>query len=217
MAHSTRHLRKLRAKHVDSLGKGATIRPFGQEGGCIMIVGYFRKIDGGEEAAPTAVLRAERCLRIESDEVGRATARRQLIGSLSNGDVLVSPSIAHLAPSVSEVLRVCRQVHGRGATLRLVLEKIDTSIPAARNALNAFAEFDNRLTTERRNAGLYEAALSGARPGRPRKLDPARITLIAGELANGRTAASIARELRVHPTTVTRLARLAAAGEDGLD
>lgn len=182
-----------------------------------MIVGYFRKIDGGEEAAPTAVLRAERCLRIETDEVGRYGARTVLLASLSNGDVLVSPSIAHLAPSVSEVLRVSRHVHGRGATLRLVLEKIDTSVPAARNVLAAFAEFENRQLAERRNAGLYEAALSGARPGRPRKLDPARIALIAGELAGGRTAASIARELGVHPTTVTRLARLAATGEDELD
>ena len=182
-----------------------------------MIVGYFRKIDGGEEAAPTAVLRAERCLRIESDEVGRQTARTLLIAGLSNGDVLVSPSIAHLAPSIVEVLRVSRHVHGRGATLRLVLEKIDTSVPAARNVLAAFAEFENRLLADRRNAGLYEAALSGARPGRPRKLDPARVSLLAGELAAGRTAASIARELGVHPTTVTRLARLAPTGDDGLD
>lgn len=179
-----------------------------------MIVGYFRLIDGGEEAAPTAVLRAERCLRIETDPVGRAEARGRLVAGLGNGDVLVSPSIPHLAPSLSELLRVSRQIHACGATLRLVLEKIDTSIPAARNVLAAFGDFERRRMEEARNAGLYEAALSGARPGRPRKLDAGRAGLIAAELAAGRTAASLARELGVHPTTVARLARQAAVVED---
>ncbi len=178
-----------------------------------MIVGYFRRIDDGE-ASPTAVLRAERCLRIESDEPALRDAGSELIASLVNGDVLVSPSIAHLAASTAELLRVARAIHARGATLRLVSEQIDTSIAAARNVLAALATFDGRVLADRRSIGLSEARLRGATPGRPRKLDDAAVRSIRDALASGRTYASVARDLRVHPTTVMRLARRATARDN---
>lgn len=172
-----------------------------------MIVGYFRRIDGDEVAAPMAVLRAERCLRIESDPVGRADARRQLLKGLDRGDVLVSPSIAHLAVAASDLLRVGRHVHGCGATLRLVLEKIDTSVPAARNVLVALGAFEAAQMAERRQAGVEQAALSGSRPGRPRKLDETTLRRLKAELEAGRSFAALAQELGLHPTTVMRRLR----------
>jgi DNA invertase Pin-like site-specific DNA recombinase len=182
-----------------------------------VIVGYFRLVDlGGEDAvSPTTVLRAERCLRIESDEPGRWDARRALIRSLSNGDVLVSPTIAHLAVSITELLRVAASIHAVGATLRLVAERIDTSVPAARNTLAMLAEYDRRLLTARRNTGVREAELRGASPGRPRKLDDRDRVNIRNELAGGRTYASVARELGVHPTTVMRLMQRDDTGDEG--
>lgn len=182
--------------------------------GGYVIVGYFRRIDLGEASAPSAILRAERCLRIESEEVGRSELRRQLVASLANGDILVSPSIAHLAVSVVDLLGVAYRVHRVGATLRLAAEQIDTSIPAARNALVALAEYDRRLIDQRRQVGRYDAELRGAVPGRPRKLDDVLVHTIREDLAQGRTYASIARGLGVHPTTIMRLVRRAAVPEE---
>jgi DNA invertase Pin-like site-specific DNA recombinase len=178
-----------------------------------MIVGYFRRIDDGE-ASPTAILRAERCLRIESDDPALRDAGSELIASLANGDVLVSPSIAHLAASTAELLRVARAIHARGATLRLVAEQIDTSIAAARNVLATLGSFDGRVLNDRRRIGLSEAKLRGAAPGRPCKIDDATACSIRDALASGRTYASVARDLGVHPTTIMRLARRATARDD---
>lgn len=202
------------AEHVDKMWKGATLGSRDNGGHWAMIVGYFRRIDGDEVAAPMAVLRAERCLRIESDPVGRADARGLLLKGLDRGDVLVSPSIGHLAVGVSDLLRVCRHAHGCGATLRLVLEKIDTSIPAARNALVALAAFEAAQVAARRQAGVEQAALSGSRPGRPRKLDAVTLGRLKAEMAAGRSFAALARELGLHPTTVMRrLREMEDAGE----
>lgn len=176
-----------------------------------MIVGYYRRIETEEGGAPSAILRAERCLRIETDEIGRNDARSRLLADLSGGDVLVSPSIAHMAVSVGDLLRVCAKVHRQGATLRLAAEQIDTSIAAARNALTALAEFERRALAARRRTGQADAQLRGARSGRPAKLDAALVRTIRDDLAAGRTYASIARTLGVHPTTVMRLLQRAEA------
>jgi DNA invertase Pin-like site-specific DNA recombinase len=170
-----------------------------------MIVGYFRRIDSAETMAPAALLRAERCLRIESDDPGRRDARGALLADLVGGDVLVSPSIAHLASSAVDLLEVVRRVHRVGATLRLAAEQIDTSIAAARNALVTLAEYDRRQLQARRQSGRAEAQLRGVAVGRPRKLDDVMVRTINDELAHGRSFAAIARELGVHPTTIMRM------------
>ncbi len=182
-----------------------------------MIVGYFRQlgVDDDEAVSPMAVLRAERCLRIESDEPGLQDARGQLIGSLCNGDILVSPSIPHVAGSIIEVLRVARTIHARGATLRLVSERIDTAIPAARNVLAVLAEYAQRTLAARRRTGVEDAERRGAMPGRPRKLGQGHVSLIRDQLVAGRTYASVARDLGVHPTTVIRLMQQADAPREG--
>jgi DNA invertase Pin-like site-specific DNA recombinase len=180
-----------------------------------MIVGYFRRIEGAGTAAPTALLRAERCLRTESDDIGSSHQRSRLLADLAKGDVLVSPSIPHLAASATDLLMVVGRVHRVGATLRLVAEQIDTTIPAARNALVALAEYDRRQLAARRQAGRYEAKLLGVPMGRPRKLDDSMLRTIRQEVAEGRTFAAIARTLGVHPTTVMRLLRRAEAAAQG--
>ncbi|CAA7626853.1 Site-specific recombinase [Candidatus Terasakiella magnetica] len=169
-----------------------------------MIVGYFRQIDG-DETSPTTVLRAARCLRIESERPGSREARNRLVADLTNGDVLVSPSISHLAASVTDLVALARRIHGKGATLRVVAEQVDTLIPAARNVFAALAESERRTLAARRDSGLREASLRGASPGRPRKLDAKSAYAIRDEIASGRTYASIAREMGVHPTTVMRM------------
>ena len=180
-----------------------------------MIVGYFRQLDSDEEnaASPTVILRAARCLRMESEPPGSRQALTRLIADLANGDVLVSPSIELLAASVSDLIGIAQRIHRRGATLRLVAEQIDTSVPAARNVLAALAEYERRALALRRQAGLREAELRGASPGRPRKLDAKMAYAIRDQVAGGRTHASLAREIGVHPTTIMRLLERLKDGE----
>jgi DNA invertase Pin-like site-specific DNA recombinase len=193
---------------VDKLWKGVTLPRRGNGSGKAMIVGYFRRIDGDDTAGAMALLRAERCLRIESEPAaGRGEARALLLSGLERGDVLVSPSMPHLAVNTADLLRVARQALERGATLRLVAEGVDTSVPAARNALEALAGFEAGLMAVRRRAGLEQAALSGVRPGRPRKLDEAVLRRLRTEMEAGRSFAALARELGLHPTTVMRRLR----------
>lgn len=194
-----------------SRGKTGKTPPPGSEGENDVIVGYYRRIETEEVGAPAAILRAERCLRIEVDEAGRDDARTRLLSDVSGGDVLVSPSIAHLAVSVGDLLRVAWRVHRVGATLKLAAEQIDTSIPAARNALVALADYDRRLLAARRRTGREDAELRGAKAGRPRKLDDVLVRTIRDDLSAGRTYASIARTLGVHPTTIMRLMQRAEA------
>lgn len=179
-----------------------------------MIVGYYRRIASTDGMAPTALLRAERCMRMESDDMGSSHQRSQLLRDLGKGDMLVSPSIPHLAASATDLLMVIHRVHRVGATLRLVAEQIDTTIPAARNALVALAEYDRRQLDARRRTGRDEAQVLGGLVGRPRKLDDRMLRTIRQDLADGRTYASIARTLGVHPTTVMRLVRRAAGAVD---
>jgi DNA invertase Pin-like site-specific DNA recombinase len=179
-----------------------------------MILGYYRQYPEREEtaaavdeASPAALLRAERCVRIESDPPGDRARLFALIGDLEPGDVLVAPSCRRLGRTVAEVCRTAVLVHEQRASLRLAAERIDSITPAARQVLMVLAEFDRAIAARRRAEGLRETAGLGVRPGRPRKVGPDAVPWLRMELAAGRSFASLARELGVHPTTVMRLAR----------
>lgn len=176
-----------------------------------MIIGYYRLPAQGRGAAvnaddPAAVLRAQRCMRIEVDHGSSRSALNGVLAGLTHGDVLVAPSIEFLAASLREMLRIAEKVHKRAATLRLVADRIDTSIPAARLILASLADYERRTFDQKLQGGLSEAAARGARPGRPRKIPAAQAELIRAQIEQGRSFASLAREFDVHPTTVMRMA-----------
>jgi DNA invertase Pin-like site-specific DNA recombinase len=184
-----------------------------------MIVGYYRQYPEREEAgaddevAPTVLLRAERCVRIETDPPGERARLFATIRELESGDVFAAPSCRRLGRTVSEVCRVAALVHEQRATLRLAVERIDTASPAARQVLSVLAEFDRAVAARQRENGLKEAQIRGVPTGRPRKIGTGDVPWLKMELAGGRSYASLARELGVHPTTIMRLARLVDGGE----
>jgi len=174
-----------------------------------MIIGYFRQLPGPPTkgaAPPAAILRAQRCLRIETDEGGSRAGLGRALAALGRDDVLVSPSIDCMAASVHGLLLVVDQVHRKAATLRLVAEKIDTANPAARRILVALADYERRAVERKLKVGLIEAEARGAHPGRPPKLGPNHLDHVREQLGLGRSYASLAREFGVHPTTVMRFA-----------
>jgi len=174
-----------------------------------MIIGYFRQLpdqpaQGG--GSPAAILRAQRCLRIEVDEGATRSGLNRALAALGSDDVLVSPSIECMVASLRGLLMIVDQVHRKSATLRLVAEKIDTATPAARRILIALADYECRAAERKIKVGRIEAVARGIRPGRPRKLTAAHLEQVRAQLDLGRSFASLAREFGVHPTTVMRFA-----------
>lgn len=172
-----------------------------------MIIGYYRRLPGQPVrggGSPAAVLRASRCLRIEVDEGASRTGLDRALAALGSDDVLVSPSIDAMAASLHGLLRIVDQVHRKMATMRLVAEKIDTAVPAARRILMSLAEYERHAAERKVRAGLIEAEARGARPGRPAKLTAGHRDQVLTQLAQGRSFASLAREFGVHPTTMMR-------------
>ncbi|MBF0324030.1 recombinase family protein [Magnetospirillum moscoviense] len=181
-----------------------------------MIYGYYRRYSPHEEAAeetsPTTLLRAERCVRIEVDAPGERTRLAALIKELEHGDVLVAPSCQRLARTAGEICRIAAALHDRRANLRLATERIDTTTPVARLVLTVLGDYERGVVTRHRQNGLREAAARGVAAGRPRKIGASDVPWLRMEINAGRSFASLARELGVHPTTVMRLARQVGEG-----
>ena len=174
-----------------------------------MIIGYYRQLPDQPaqgSGSPAAILRAQRCLRIEADEGATRSGLNRALAALGSDDVLVSPSIDCMAASLRGLLMIVDQVHRKAATMRLVAEKIDTAIPAARRILIALADYESRASERKVQTGRIEAEARGSRPGRPRKLTELHLEQVRTQLDLGRSFASLAREFGVHPTTVMRFA-----------
>lgn len=89
------------------------------------------------------------------------------------GDVLVVWKLDRLGRSLLEVLEVCQRLEKKGAGLRVLTDKIDTSTAMGRFVLHilaALAEMERGLIVERTKAGLAAAKARGRVGGRKRQV-----------------------------------------------
>jgi DNA invertase Pin-like site-specific DNA recombinase len=87
------------------------------------------------------------------------------------GDTLVVWKLDRLGRSLIEVLEVCQRLEAKGAGLRVITDKIDTSSAMGRFVLHilaALAEMERGLIVERTKAGLAAAKARGRVGGRRR-------------------------------------------------
>lgn len=87
------------------------------------------------------------------------------------GDTLVVWKLDRLGRSLIEVLEVCQRLERKGAGLRVITDKIDTSTAMGRFVLHilaALAEMERGLIVERTKAGLAAAKARGRVGGRRR-------------------------------------------------
>jgi DNA invertase Pin-like site-specific DNA recombinase len=87
------------------------------------------------------------------------------------GDTLVVWKLDRLGRSLMEVLDVCQRLEKRGAGLRVITDKIDTTTAMGRFVLHilaALAEMERGLIIERTKAGLAAAKARGRVGGRRR-------------------------------------------------
>lgn len=179
------------------------------------LLGYARvfRSDGQTIAMQTKALSAAGCRRIVEEAASRGRWDRpeldRLLDNLHRGDTVVVWKLDRLSPSLKDVLRIMVRIAAADAGFRSITERIDTTTPAGRmmmRMIDAFAEFERAMTSERTIAGHAAARAEGRALGRPRKLSAAKEFEIAQSVLSGRkSAAAMARLYDINKATVSRI------------
>ena len=185
-----------------------------------MLLGYARvsKADDQDTAGQVSALQAAGCVRVYEERASGGRWDRpelhRLLDHLREGDALVW-KLDRLSRSLKDLLHILETIDAAGANFRSVTEAIDTSGPAGRmmmQMLGSFAEFEREMIRERTRAGLQEARAQGRVPGRKPKITPEQKKEIVEAVSSGRkTPAELARLLKIHRATVSRIVSQARA------
>jgi DNA invertase Pin-like site-specific DNA recombinase len=185
-----------------------------------MLLGYARisKSDSQETAPQIRALKDAGCARLFEEAASGGRWERpelhKMLDQLRSGDTLVVWKLDRLSRSLKDLLTILERVNAAGAKFRSLTESIDTSGPAGRMLmLGSFAEFEREMIRERTRAGLDEARAQGRVPGRKPKITAEQKKEIVEAVSSGRkTPAEIARLLKIHRGTVSRIVSQARAG-----
>lgn len=127
-----------------------------------------------------------------------------------SGDVLVVWKLDRLGRSLIEVLEVCQKLEGKGAGLRVITDKIDTSSAMGRFVLHilaSLAEMERGLIVERTKAGLAAAKARGRVGGRRRTVTPEQEAQAIAMLRAGHDVPSVAEAIGVSKSLIYQRAR----------
>jgi DNA invertase Pin-like site-specific DNA recombinase len=178
-----------------------------------MRLGYARKSTFDQQhALQIDALKADGCERIYVETAsGLKTERpelRQLLDHARPGDVIVVYSLSRLARSIRHLLELGEDLRARDIGLKSLTEAIDTTTVSGRfmfNVLGALGQMEVELLKERTKAGLQAARARGRVGGRPKSLDPVKLTVVKTLLGEGTlTMAEIAEHVQVAPSTIYR-------------
>ena len=165
---------------------------------------------GGVTTAPVCELTEAGCERVYTDEQpGRRSDRPQLwacLDSLRPGDTLVVASLDQLGRSQRELIATVHDVRRRGAGLRSLRERLDTTAPGGDAIFRVFAglaDVGRATISAGTSDGLAAARASGKRLGRPPALTPGQLREVRALLLRPEhTISSVARELGVSRSTI---------------
>ena len=121
-------------------------------------------------------------------------------------------NVDRLGRSLKDLVAFLSELHALGIDLFLHQQGLDTTTPAGKamfQMLGVFAEFERSIIQERVRAGLQRAKREGKRLGRPRIADKVAERIRAA-LAGGMSVRKTAAKFEVNPSTVQRIARVAA-------
>lgn len=126
-------------------------------------------------------------------------------------DVVITFKLDRLARSLPHLAQLVAEFQAHSVALVCPSQGIDTSnaSPAAilqLNVLAAVAQFEREIITERVNAGIAAAKQRGVRMGRPPK-SQRHAGAVAGLLAEGCSAAEIARRLSLPYSTTSEMVK----------
>ena len=158
--------------------------------------------DALRKAYPEAVMRSEKASGTTTE--GRPVLEL-IIDMISAGDKLVVWKLDRLARNMNDLTDLVKVLDGKGASLEILDQCIDTSTASGKaflQMLGVFAEFETNLRKERQLAGIAKAKQDGRYRGKQPSIDPKPVKKLKAE---GMGATAIARELGVGRDSVYRL------------
>lgn len=133
----------------------------------------------------------------------------RLIDRMEPGDILIVTKLDRLGRNAIDVTATVAKLEAAGIKVHcLALGGVDLSSAAGQmtmNVLNAVAQFERDLLRERTKSGMSRARSQGKHVGRPSALKEKDECLVVEALENGKSVASIARDLKVSRRTITRI------------
>lgn len=143
---------------------------------------------------------------------GKDTERPQLRAALDylrEGDTLLVHSMDRLARNTEDLLRIVRELNGRGVSVEFVHNQMsfsaDSENPQAHlmmTMLAAFAQFERALIRERQREGIAIAKEKGKYKGRKAALTPEQAASLRQRVAGGEPKATVARDLGISRETL---------------
>lgn len=126
------------------------------------------------------------------------------------GDTLVVWKLDRLGRSLIEVLEVCQRLERKGAGLRVITDKIDTTTAMGRFVLHilaALGEMERGLIVERTKAGLAAAKARGRVGGRKRTVTAEQEAQAIAMLRAGNSIPAVADAIGVSKSLIYQRAR----------
>ena len=176
-------------------------------------IGYMRRwSDQKPDATLAEALRAEGCERVFEDVLedpdSALTALNAAIQASEDGDVLIVPSLEHVARSLRLLDERIAQLADLGVTLRAIKEDIlvRPHDPCSfRASVSMLRDFEYSIVSDRIRRSLVKAAANGRRGGRQRALTDDKLLEVKRLLKEpDLTVAEIAATVGVSAATIYR-------------
>lgn len=133
----------------------------------------------------------------------------RLLDKMESGDVLVVTKLDRLGRDAVDVSTTVAKLEELGIKVHcLALGGVDLTSSAGKltmGVINAVAQFERDLLTERTQAGLARAKAEGKTLGRPPRLSIDQQELVKTKIEDGQTISAIARELKTSRQTIMRV------------
>ena len=150
---------------------------------------------------PEAVIRSEK--KSGTTREGREVLSL-LLEVISKGDKLVVYKLDRLARNMLDLLNIVQTLEGKGASLIILDQNIDTGTAAGKaflQMLGVFAEFETNLRKERQTAGIAKAKAEGKYKGR-KPVDPEKLAKIQELVELGVPKTKIAKQVGIGYSTI---------------
>lgn len=187
-----------------------------------MLVGYARTSTIEQKAgfeAQRRDLEKAGCEKIFQEQVSSIGERKELeraIEFVREGDTLVITKLDRLARSIRGLAKTVDDLQAKKVELVILTMGVDTRTATGRlmfNMLGSFAEFERDMMIERQGEGIAKAKAEGKYPGR-KPTARMHTDAVLAMRRNGVSALNIARELKIHVTSVHRILRDATTALD---